>query len=117
MLFQICLNLLCVWVGFMIAIFVNKYLSRRKEKSIPGYSLIKDVENKKNGWLSEILNYVARPYGLDMGDKAIVSIDKNFTLTAEGTPHFKSLLIRKTEMDRKYESQSEKTGNRDVRGV
>lgn len=53
-MFQICLNLLCVWIGFMIAIYLSKYLSWKKEKSIPGYKLIKDIENKKCDLFTEI---------------------------------------------------------------
>lgn len=80
MIFQICLNLFCVWIGFMIAIYLNKYLSSRKEKSIPGYKLYKELESKRNGteWFSEIPTW-----SLDMGNSPIVSVDKNFTLNAK----------------------------------
>lgn len=43
-MFQICLNLLCVWVGFMIAIYLNKYLSYRGHLQLQGQDSGKSFE-------------------------------------------------------------------------
>ena len=68
MLYQIHLYLLCAFIGAIFAICLDKYLSWRKGKSIPGYKLIKSIENRKDSWLSEI---------------PLITVDKKFTLTAK----------------------------------
>ena len=56
MLSQICLYLLSAFVGSTLAICIDKYLSLRKQKSIPGYKLIKSIENREAYWLSDIVD-------------------------------------------------------------